>query len=175
MQHRFDHWRRSGGNGNEGPDSGTIEAPLRQYLLPQAVHHGLSRWARPHGFWRRRACLGGLSAFDGPWDRAKAGGTPLSGEVGRGEALFHGTAGCTACHSGPNLSDYRLQAFAASAKDRGAIRATGSSEGDMTAIRAFLDQLADRAITTDARFGLPRPSCSARFQAITCRSGRRSP
>jgi len=71
-----------------------------------------------------------IISFDTPWDRARAGGPPLDEGARRGEALFYGTAGCAACHSGPNLTDLRLHGFATSAADRGAVRATAAREDD---------------------------------------------
>ncbi len=145
-----------------------------------------------------------IVSFDTAWDRAKRGGPPMMEEAKRGETLFRGTAGCASCHIGPNFTDYRLHRFVASAKDRGAIRATGSANddslfrtpslrnialtapylhdgsaptmdaaiaahgitlnvGDMAAIKVFLDQLTDRTITADTRFGLPPKSCATRY------------
>lgn len=145
-----------------------------------------------------------LVSYDSAWDRAHRNGSPIDEEARHGAALFNGAAGCASCHAGPNFSDYRLHGFAASAGDRGAIRATGSADDDgrfrtpslrnvaltapylhdgsaatiedaitrhggtvppddMAAIRRFLDQLTDRTVTTDARFGLPPKSCSTRF------------
>lgn len=144
-----------------------------------------------------------IVSFASPWDRARAGGEPLSEEAARGEALFNGAAGCGSCHSGLNLSDYRLHGFSATAKDRGAVRATGLerddgqfrtpslrnvaltapylhdgnaptietaiamhgivlSAVDMAVIKAFLNELTDRTVTADDRFGLPAKSCSTR-------------
>jgi cytochrome c peroxidase len=71
-----------------------------------------------------------LISFDSAWDRAHGGGSLLDGEASRGETLFNGTARCASFHSGPNFSDCRLHRFAASARDRGAIRATGAADDD---------------------------------------------
>ncbi len=66
-----------------------------------------------------------IISFDTPWDRARAGGAALPELACRGERLFRGKGGCASCHGGINFTDTRLHPFATSARDAGAMRATG--------------------------------------------------
>ncbi len=52
-------------------------------------------------------------ADDSAFDRHLRGEAPLAGQAAEGLALFTGPAGCTACHSGPLLSDMDFHAMAA--------------------------------------------------------------
>lgn len=52
-------------------------------------------------------------ADDSAFDRAMRGEAPLTGAAAEGAALFFGTAGCGACHSGPLLSDMKYHAMGA--------------------------------------------------------------
>ncbi len=51
-------------------------------------------------------------ADDSPFDRAMAGGAPLSGGAARGQDLFYGEAGCSSCHSGWLQTDHDFHAIA---------------------------------------------------------------
>ncbi len=51
-------------------------------------------------------------ADDSPFDRFLRDGTPLPEPATTGMALFYGTAGCDACHSGQFQSDQRFHAIA---------------------------------------------------------------
>ncbi len=50
-------------------------------------------------------------SFDSPFDAWLAGAASLSVEAERGRALFFGSAGCAACHSGPLFSDQSFHAL----------------------------------------------------------------
>jgi cytochrome c peroxidase len=76
-----------------------------------------------------------------PFDAALRGTAPLSPAATKGAALFYGTAGCAACHSGPFLTDHAFHAMAAPqigpgkserfethARDDGRFRVTGRAE-----------------------------------------------
>lgn len=52
-------------------------------------------------------------ASDTPYDIALRSGTPLPTAARAGQALFFGSAGCAACHSGALLSDQKFHAMAA--------------------------------------------------------------
>ena len=69
-----------------------------------------------------------------PYDRYRAGDEQaLSSEAQQGLRLFHGKAGCFACHAGPDLTDrgfhnLGLSAFGEPAEDLGRYRVTGRPE-----------------------------------------------
>lgn len=80
-------------------------------------------------------------ADDSPFDRHLRDEAPLSGLPAQGMELFFGTAGCSACHSGPLLSDQKFHAMAAPQlgpgkaarferhqRDEGRMRVTGRTE-----------------------------------------------
>ncbi|TNE38119.1 MAG: cytochrome-c peroxidase [Sphingomonadales bacterium] len=69
-----------------------------------------------------------IISFDTPWDRSRAGGAPLPEEARRGEQVFRGKGGCVRCHGGINFTDNHLHPFATTARDAGAMRATGRAE-----------------------------------------------
>ena len=73
-----------------------------------------------------------------PYDIALRGGPPLPEDAARGQAIFFGTGGCAACHSGALLSDQAFHAmavpqlgpgkaarFEAHQRDDGRVRVTG--------------------------------------------------
>lgn len=55
-----------------------------------------------------------MISFDTPFDKAGRGGAPLSAQAQRGAKVFFGEAGCAACHSGLNFTDYRFHRLTAS-------------------------------------------------------------
>ncbi|MCI5110549.1 MAG: c-type cytochrome [Marivita sp.] len=80
-------------------------------------------------------------ADDAPFDRAMAGGPPLSPMAQAGQELFYGAAGCANCHSGWLQTDHDFHAiavpqfgpgkaarFESHARDEGRIRVTGKAE-----------------------------------------------
>ena len=77
-------------------------------------------------------------ADDSPFDRHLRGEAPLTGAAAEGMRLFHGSAGCSACHSGAFQTDHGFHAiampqigpgkgerFEAHARDEGRARVTG--------------------------------------------------
>jgi cytochrome c peroxidase len=77
-----------------------------------------------------------LLSFDSPYDRTRRAAQPaMSPAAQRGERLFVGAAGCTACHAGANFTDGRFHSLAPPvAADRGAFEVTGR-EADEGAFR----------------------------------------
>ena len=64
-----------------------------------------------------------FTSYDSPFDAHLAGTAPLEGAAARGMALFHGAAGCAACHSGPLLTDQGFHAIGLPAFGPGRTRA----------------------------------------------------
>ncbi len=77
-------------------------------------------------------------ADDSPFDRAMAGGPPLSPMARAGQDLFYGGAGCASCHAGwlqtdhdfhaiavPQFGPGKVARFENHARDEGRIRVTG--------------------------------------------------
>lgn len=50
-------------------------------------------------------------SHNSPFDKYLELGTPLPGAAERGRKLFYGDAGCSACHSGPLLTDHKFHAL----------------------------------------------------------------
>lgn len=50
-------------------------------------------------------------SFDSPYDLWLAGEADLPADAERGRALFFGSAGCVACHSGPLFTDHEFRAL----------------------------------------------------------------
>lgn len=76
-----------------------------------------------------------------PFDAFLRGAEPLSAEAEKGMKLFYGDAGCSACHSGPFLTDQQFHAmgapqlgpgkaerFESHSRDEGRFRVTGREE-----------------------------------------------
>lgn len=51
-----------------------------------------------------------FQSYDSPYDDWLRDGTPLADDAERGRLLFFGSAGCSACHSGPLFSDQQFHA-----------------------------------------------------------------
>lgn len=74
-----------------------------------------------------------IVSWDTAWDRAAAGGAPLSAAALRGETVFRGKGGCAACHSGPDFTDLKFHRLAGEPDapangDFGLARVTGRAE-----------------------------------------------
>lgn len=72
-----------------------------------------------------------LNAFDTPFDRYQRGqAASIPVPARRGAALFQGRAGCAACHSGANFTDYDYHALSLSSsrRDPGLEEATGEAK-----------------------------------------------
>lgn len=85
------------------PDYQTLFAAAYPDLAPEAL--GFEHAARALAVYQAAA----FTTLDSPWDRYLAGEkAALSDEAAAGARLFYGAANCSACHSGPLLTD---QAF----------------------------------------------------------------
>jgi cytochrome c peroxidase len=116
------------------------EAELARRLGADPCYRKLFKAAFPQARGRIdfATVAGALAAFqrtivshDTAWDRAAAGGAPLTPTAARGEAVFRQR--CATCHSGPDFTDLRFHRLPAMVPvpadgDFGLARASGRSE-----------------------------------------------